>query len=92
MRRPSRESVPGRRARHSFQGKRREGAGAPPGKRRAKLLPVAVPRDPWRVPTRWLKAVAAVLLLPVCWVASRAFFDEFPRAALTHQFWRGEEF
>ncbi len=44
------------------------------------------------VPTRWVKFVAGVLLLPVCWVLSRTFFDEFTRVAVTHRFWATEEF
>jgi len=47
---------------------------------------------PLTVPTRWLKFVAAVLLLPVCWVASKTFFEEFTRAGLRHHFWTTEEF
>ena len=44
------------------------------------------------VPTRWVKFVAGVLLLPVCWVLSQTFFDEFTRVAVTHRFWATEEF
>jgi hypothetical protein len=49
-------------------------------------------RGPILVPTRWLKFSAAILLLPVCWVLSKTFFDEFSRAALAHRFWATEEF
>ncbi len=48
--------------------------------------------QPRMVPTRWVKLVAAFLLLPVDWVLSRTFFEEFTRATLTHHFWRTEEF
>ncbi len=41
-------------------------------------------RVPWTVPTRWLKAVAGVLLLPVCWVAGKTFWEAFTRATLHH--------
>lgn len=41
-------------------------------------------RAPWTVPTRWPKAVAGVLLLPVCWVAGETFWQAFTRAALHH--------
>jgi hypothetical protein len=44
------------------------------------------------VPTRLVKMIAGVLLLPVNWVLSRTFFEEFTRATLTHHFWRTEEF
>jgi hypothetical protein len=47
---------------------------------------------PRMVPTRWLKLVAGVLLLPVSWVLSRTFFEEFTRATVTLHFWRTEEF
>ena len=96
MRRPPREPASDRRpprgTRHAFRGKQPEQKKlAPPGKRRVQPL-VEVERGSKHVPTRWLKAVAGVLLLPVCWVASRTFFDEFTRAAVAHQFWRSEEF
>lgn len=35
---------------------------------------------------------AGVFLLPVCWVVSRTFFEEFTRATLAHEFWRTEAF
>ena len=44
------------------------------------------------VPTRWVKWFAAVLLLPVCWVGSKTFFEEFSRAGLRHHFWTTDEF
>jgi hypothetical protein len=44
------------------------------------------------VPTRWVKMVAGILLLPVNWILSRTFFEEFTRATVTHHFWRTEEF
>ncbi len=53
---------------------------------------VAAPAGPMTVPTRWLKMIAAVLLLPVCWVASKTFFEEFTLAGLRHHFWTTEEF
>ena len=73
-------------------------APAPLGKRRAGYAPPREPAAspaahvPRLVPTRWLKFMAAILLLPVCWVASRTFFEVFTRAAVAHQFWRSEEF
>ena len=59
--------------------------------RSTRRAPVAQ-TGPTTVPTRWLKAVAAVLLLPVCWVASKTFFEEFTRVGLRHHFWATEEF
>lgn len=44
------------------------------------------------IPTRWVKLVAAVLLLPVVWVVSQTFFTAFHRATVEHEFWLTEEF
>ena len=70
--------------RHSFKGDREP-------RRRASRQPAAAP-GPRTVPTRFLKAVIGFLLLPVCWVASQTFFDEFARATLHAHFWASEEF
>lgn len=48
--------------------------------------------EAWVVPTRWVKFFAALVLLPVCWVASRTFFDAFSQAGLKHHFWTADEF
>ena len=60
----------------------------PPATRRT----TAAPPGPRTVPTRWLKAVAGVFLLPVCWVAGKTFFEEFALAGRQHHFWTTEEF
>lgn len=44
------------------------------------------------IPTRIVKGCAGVLLLPVCWVASKTFFEVFKGAAVTHHFWSTDEF
>ncbi len=44
------------------------------------------------VPTRWVKFVVAILLLPACAVLSQTFFTVFARATVTQQLWAGEEF
>lgn len=44
------------------------------------------------IPTRWIKFVAGVLLLPVVWVLSQTFFTAFHRAAVEQEFWLTEEF
>ncbi len=44
------------------------------------------------VPKRWVKFCAGILLLPVAWVLSSAFFHEFAHAALNKYFWATEEF
>ena len=41
--------------------------------------------------TRVVKASAALLLLPVCWIASKTFFAEFGQAGLQHHFWTTDE-
>lgn len=48
--------------------------------------------EAWMVPTRWVKWFAGLVLLPVCWVASKTFFEEFDRAGLPDHFWAGDEF
>ena len=65
---------------------------ATPSRPRATLTRQVFVTEPLMVPTRWLKWCAAVLLLPVCWVASRTFFEEFSRAGLRHHFWTTDEF
>jgi hypothetical protein len=44
------------------------------------------------VPTRWVKAVIAVSLLPTCAILTQTFFTVFTRATVTQQFWAAEEF
>jgi len=64
-----------------------------------KVAPSAVPTmrprhesRPLMVPTRWVKFVVAVFLLPVCAVLTLTFFSVFTRAAVAQQLWAGEEF
>ena len=44
------------------------------------------------VPTRWVKFVVALFLLPLCAVLSQTFFTVFARATVTQRLWAGEEF
>jgi hypothetical protein len=44
------------------------------------------------VPTRWVKSVFAVFLLPICAVLTQTFFTVFARATVTERLWAGEEF
>lgn len=44
------------------------------------------------VPTRWVKFVVALFLLPFCAFLSQAFFTVFTRATVAQQFWAAEEF
>ena len=48
--------------------------------------------DPLTVPTRWVKFVLAIFLLPICAVLTQTFFTAFARATVTQRFWAGEEF
>lgn len=69
------------------------------GRRRGGRVKVAAPlvrRDPptndWMVPTRWLKFVVAIFLLPLCAILTQTFFTVFTRAAVTQRLWAAEEF
>ena len=53
--------------------------------------PVAV-SEPLTVPTKWVKFVFAIFLLPVCGVLTQTFFTAFARATVTQRLWTGEEF
>jgi hypothetical protein len=44
------------------------------------------------VPTRWVKFIFAVFLLPICSVLTQTFFTAFSRATVTQRLWAGEEF
>ena len=48
--------------------------------------------SPLMVPTRWVKFVIALFLLPVCAVLSQTFFTVFTRATIGQRLWAGEEF
>ncbi len=52
---------------------------------------VSVP-DSLVVPTRWVKFVVAIFLLPVCAILSQTFFTVFARATVTQRLWASEEF
>ncbi len=58
----------------------------PAGRRLAPPAPGLV------VPTRWVKFVVALFLLPVCAILSQTFFTAFARAAVSERLWAGEEF
>ena len=44
------------------------------------------------VPTRWVKFVFGIFLLPLCGVLTQTFFTAFARATVTQRLWAGEEF
>ena len=52
---------------------------------------IAAP-EPLTVPTRWVKFVIAIFLLPICSVLTQTFFTAFARATVTQRLWAGEEF
>src|SRR3954452_15949369 len=67
--------------------------------RRVKVVPYVVPTtrtrpsfDPMMVPTRWVKFVVAIFLVPWCAILSQTFFTAFARATVTQRLWAGEEF
>jgi hypothetical protein len=67
--------------------------------RRVKVAPYVVPTSrrappptPILVPTKWVKFVVALFLLPSCAILSQTFFTAFARAAVSERLWAGEEF
>ncbi len=44
------------------------------------------------VPTRWVKFVIGIFLLPLCAVLTQTFFTVFARATLQQRLWAAEEF
>ena len=53
----------------------------------------AVPAPyPLIVPTRWVKFVVAIFLLPICAAFTQTFFTAFARATVAQRLWTGEEF
>ena len=44
------------------------------------------------MPTRWVKFIIAIFLLPICAALSQTFFTAFARATLSQRLWAGEEF
>src|SRR6266568_4004191 len=47
---------------------------------------------PLTIPTRWLKFIIALFLLPGCAILSQTFFTSFARATVSEKLWTGEEF
>jgi hypothetical protein len=44
------------------------------------------------VPTKWLKFIVAIFLLPICAIFTQTFFTAFARATVAQRLWAGEEF
>jgi hypothetical protein len=49
-------------------------------------------QTPLTVPTRWVKFVVAIFLLPICGILSQTFFTAFARATVSERLWATEEF
>jgi len=62
-------------------------------KTQAKLrATLAAPALPATVPTRWVKFVVGLFLLPPAWILTATFFSAFTRATVHEHFWATEEF
>ena len=48
--------------------------------------------EPLLVPTRWVKFIVALFLLPMCVVLTQTFFTAFARATVVQRLWAAEEF
>src|SRR5436190_8684001 len=48
--------------------------------------------SPFMVPTRWVKFIVALFLLPICAILTQTFFTVFARATITQRLWAGQEF
>src|SRR5207253_10567629 len=47
---------------------------------------------PFMVPTRWVKFIFAIFLLPLCAILTQTFFTVFARAAMIQRLWAAQEF
>lgn len=63
----------------------------PPGGRRLNTS-LTAGAEPVTVPVRWVKFFVGLLLLPVCYIVTAAFFGELTHAAVDRDFWRTEQF
>src|SRR5438128_9686338 len=78
--------------RRSTNKKRKPGGGGKVVRTVARATRFIPASNPFTVPTRWVKFVFAIFLLPVCAILSQTFFTIFARAAVMHRLWAGEEF
>ena len=44
------------------------------------------------MPTKWVKFIFGIFLLPICGVLTQTFFTAFARATVAQRLWAGEEF
>jgi hypothetical protein len=77
----------------------RQPARRKPMQRRVKVTPYVVPTRrsapasaSLMVPTKWVKFIVALFLLPICAVLSQTFFTSFARATMAERLWAGEAF
>jgi len=70
-----------------------------PVRRRVTVAPYIVPKGrvksfsaPLMVPTKWVKFIVALFLLPICAILSQTFFTSFARATVSERLWAGVEF
>ena len=68
-------------------------------RRRVTVAPYIVPKGrvksfsaPLMVPTKWVKFIVALFLLPICAILSQTFFTSFARATVSERLWAGVEF
>ena len=81
-------------------GAKKSGSTGSSSARRVKVVPYVVPttrnRPPpaqgMRVPTRWVKFIVALFLVPLCALLSQTFFTIFTRATVSQRLWAAEEF
>src|SRR5512141_1292658 len=67
--------------------------------RRVKVMPYVLPTrrsapgaEALMVPTKWVKFIVALFLLPICGILSQTFFTSFARATVAERLWAGEAF
>ena len=77
----------------------RRSARRKPVRRRVTVAPYIVPKRreksfsaPLMVPTKWVKFIVALFLLPICAILSQTFFTSFARATVAERLWTGQEF
>jgi hypothetical protein len=77
----------------------RQPARRKPVRRRVTVAPHVFPKRheksfsaPLMVPTKWVKFIVALFLLPICAILSQTFFTSFARATVSERLWAGVEF
>jgi len=81
-----------RRKSNANRGKRKARRGQKIVRSVAPMRTIVSASAPLLVPTRWVKFVFAVFLLPICAILTQTFFTAFARATVTQRLWAGEEF